>query len=154
VSSKKKSAIENILSVSDGSATFEERMEKSAIENILGVSDGSATFEAYMQSRASSKTKGSEEDSKSAKELENSLGSQNSEQSPSEDELRVYEDAVNTWAAGAKTYWRMWAGPFGEPMIRGIDAWAEMHLGYIRWLRDLRRQATLQELPPITRIGN
>ena len=142
--SKKKSAIENILGVSDGSATFEERMEKSAIENILGVSDRNATFEAYMQSRASSKTEGSEEGSKSVKELGNSPGPQNSEQkSPSEDELRVYEDTVNRWAAGAKSYWRMWAGPFGAPMIGGIDAWAEMHLGYIRWLRDLRSQATL-----------
>jgi hypothetical protein len=142
VSSKKKSAIENILGVSDGSATIEERMEKSAIENILGVSDRNATFEAYMQSRASSKNEGSEH-SKSVKELENNPGSQNSEQSPSEAELRVYEDTINTWAAGAKSYWRMWAGPFGAPMIRGIDAWAEMHLGYIRWLRDLRSQATL-----------
>ena len=143
MSNKKKSAIENILGVSDGSATFEERMEKSAIEDILGVSDRNATFEAYMQSRVSNKTEGSEEDSKSVKELENSPESQNSEQSPSEDELRVYEDTVNTWAAGAKSYWRMWAGPFGAPMIRGIDAWAELHLGYIRWLRHLRSQATL-----------
>ena len=28
----------------------------------------------------------------------------------------------------------MW-GPMGEPMVRGIDAWAEMQRAYVHWLR-------------------
>jgi hypothetical protein len=41
---------------------------------------------------------------------------------------------VNTFAEQAKAYWRMW-GPLGEPMIRGIDAWAEMQRAYVQWMR-------------------
>ena len=41
---------------------------------------------------------------------------------------------VETFAQNAKTYWRLW-GPLGEPMVRGVDAWAEMQRGYILWLR-------------------
>lgn len=58
--------------------------KKSAIDNILGVSDGSANFEERMQSRTSSKTGESGEDSKSAGGSENSLRQQNPAQRPSE----------------------------------------------------------------------
>ncbi len=45
-----------------------------------------------------------------------------------------YEQMVNTFAEQAKMVWRMW-GPAGEPMVRGIEAWAEMQRAYIQWLR-------------------
>jgi hypothetical protein len=48
--------------------------------------------------------------------------------------LDGYEQMVNTFAQNAKAYWRLW-GPLGEPMVRGVDARAEMQLGYILWLR-------------------
>ena len=48
--------------------------------------------------------------------------------------LEVYEQMVDTFAEQAKLYWRMW-GPQGEPVIRGIDAWAEMQRAYVQWLR-------------------
>ena len=48
--------------------------------------------------------------------------------------LDTYEQMVNTFAENAKMFWRMW-GPQGEPMVRGIEAWAEMQRAYIQWLR-------------------
>ena len=39
--------------------------------------------------------------------------------------LDGYEQLVNTFAEQAKAYWGLW-GPLGEPMVRGIEAWAEM----------------------------
>lgn len=48
--------------------------------------------------------------------------------------LEVYEQMVDTFAEQAKAYWRMW-GPVGDPMVRGIDAWAEMQRAYVQWLR-------------------
>ncbi len=48
--------------------------------------------------------------------------------------LEVYEQMVDTFAENAKLYWKMW-GPQGEPMIRSIDAWAEMQRAYVQWLR-------------------
>ncbi len=48
--------------------------------------------------------------------------------------LEVYEQMVDTFADQAKAYWRMW-GPQGEPMVRGIDAWAEMQRASIQLLR-------------------
>jgi hypothetical protein len=48
--------------------------------------------------------------------------------------LDVYEQMVDTFAENAKLYWRMW-GEQGEPIIRGIDAWAEMQRAYVQWLR-------------------
>ncbi len=48
--------------------------------------------------------------------------------------LDTYEQMVNTFAENAKTYWRLW-GPQGEPMVRGIEAWAEMQRAYLQWLR-------------------
>ena len=48
--------------------------------------------------------------------------------------LDGYEQMVETFAQNAKTYWRLW-GPLGEPMVRGVDAWAEMQRSYILWLR-------------------
>jgi hypothetical protein len=48
--------------------------------------------------------------------------------------LDGYERMVETFAQNAKTYWRLW-GALGEPMVRGVDAWAEMQRGYILWLR-------------------
>ncbi len=48
--------------------------------------------------------------------------------------LEVYEQMVDTFAEQAKAYWRMW-GPVGDPLVRGIDAWAEMQRAYVQWLR-------------------
>ncbi len=48
--------------------------------------------------------------------------------------LDGYEQMVNTFAEQAKTFWRMW-GPAGEPMVLGIESWAEMQRAYIQWLR-------------------
>jgi hypothetical protein len=56
---------------------------------------------------------------------------------PSDEALRGlddYEQMVNTFAENAKMFWRMW-GPSGEPMVRGVEAWAEMQRAYIQWLR-------------------
>ncbi len=44
-----------------------------------------------------------------------------------------YEQMVNTFAENTKMFWRMW-GPTGEPMVRGVEAWAEMQRAYIQWL--------------------
>ena len=49
-------------------------------------------------------------------------------------ELTLAEDLVNTFAVRAKRYWKAW-GALGEPMIVAINAWAEMQLSYLRWLR-------------------
>jgi len=48
--------------------------------------------------------------------------------------LDQYEQMVNTFADQAKAYWGLW-GPLGEPMVRGIDAWAEMQRAYVQWMR-------------------
>ena len=48
--------------------------------------------------------------------------------------LDVYEQMVNTFAEQAKIFWGMW-GPAGEPMVHGIEAWAELNRAYIKWLR-------------------
>ena len=48
--------------------------------------------------------------------------------------LDGYEQLVNTFAEQAKAYWGLW-GPLGEPMVRGIEAWAEMQRAYLLWLR-------------------
>jgi hypothetical protein len=48
--------------------------------------------------------------------------------------LDGYEQMVNTFAEQAKMFWRMW-GPAGEPMVHGIEAWAEMQRAYLQWLR-------------------
>jgi hypothetical protein len=42
---------------------------------------------------------------------------------------------VNTFEQSAKFYWRMW-GPLGEPMVRTVDAWADMQRSYLQWLRE------------------
>ena len=48
--------------------------------------------------------------------------------------LERYEQMVNTFAENAKAYLRLW-GPPGEPMVRGVEAWAEMQRAYLLWLR-------------------
>ena len=59
-------------------------------------------------------------------------------QTPRSDEavqgLDDYEQMVDTFAEQAKMFWSMW-GPAGEPMVRGIEAWAEMQRAYIQWFR-------------------
>ena len=52
--------------------------------------------------------------------------------------LDGYEQMVNTFADQAKAYWSMW-GPLGEPMILGIDAWAEMQRATVQWMRNSMR---------------
>lgn len=49
--------------------------------------------------------------------------------------LDGYEQMVNAFAHNAKAYWRLW-GKFGEPMVRGVDVWAQMQHGYLRWLKE------------------
>ena len=60
------------------------------------------------------------------------------QQGPQGDEalqgLDGYEQMVNTFAEQAKTFWRM-SGQPGEPLVRGIEAWAEMQRAYLQWLR-------------------
>ena len=48
--------------------------------------------------------------------------------------LDQYEQMVNTFADQAKAYWGLW-GPRGEPMILGIDAWAEMQRATVPLMR-------------------
>ena len=48
--------------------------------------------------------------------------------------LDAYEQMVDTFAQQARVYWRMW-GPLGEPMARGVEAWAEMQRAIIQLLR-------------------
>jgi hypothetical protein len=59
-------------------------------------------------------------------------------QGPRSDEalerLDSFEQMVNTFAESGKAYWRLW-GPLGEPMVRGVDAWAEQQRSYLQWLR-------------------
>ena len=50
--------------------------------------------------------------------------------------LEIAEGMVRGFAENAKFYWRMW-GPLGEPMVRGVDAWAEMQRAYLQWLRQI-----------------
>jgi hypothetical protein len=50
--------------------------------------------------------------------------------------IEAYEQMVDTFARNAKAYWELW-GPLGEPMARGVDAWAEMQRGYVMWLRQV-----------------
>ncbi len=48
--------------------------------------------------------------------------------------LDAYEQMVDSFAEQAKTFWRSW-GPTGDPMVQGIEAWAQMQRGYTQWLR-------------------
>ena len=48
--------------------------------------------------------------------------------------LDTYEQMVNTFAENARAYWKSW-GTLGEPMVRGVDAWADMQRAYLQWLR-------------------
>jgi hypothetical protein len=48
--------------------------------------------------------------------------------------LDAYGQMVDTFAEQAKVYWGLW-GPLDEPMVRGVDAWAEMQRAYVQWLR-------------------
>ena len=50
--------------------------------------------------------------------------------------IDAYEQLVNTFAEQAKAYWQLW-GPLGEPMVRGVEAWAEVQRSYILWLRQV-----------------
>jgi hypothetical protein len=48
--------------------------------------------------------------------------------------LDGYEKMVDSFAEQAKAFWRSW-GPTGEPMVQGVEAWAQMQCAYIQWLR-------------------
>ncbi len=53
-----------------------------------------------------------------------------------EEELQVLSDArytVDLFAQSAKIYWRMW-GPLGDPMVRGVDTWAELQRECLQWV--------------------
>jgi hypothetical protein len=45
-----------------------------------------------------------------------------------------YELMVDNFADQAKIFWRS-MGPQGEPMVRGVEAWAEMQRALISWMR-------------------
>ena len=59
-------------------------------------------------------------------------------QGPQSDEalraLDTYEQRVNTFAENARAYWESW-GTLGEPMVRGVEAWADIQRAYLQWLR-------------------
>jgi hypothetical protein len=55
-----------------------------------------------------------------------------------QDPLKFAENMVDAFADGARLYWRLW-GPLGEPMIRGVDAWADMQRAYLAWMREAYR---------------
>ena len=48
--------------------------------------------------------------------------------------LDAYEQLVNTFEKDATDYWRLW-GPLGEPMVRAIEAWANVQRTYLQSLR-------------------
>ena len=48
--------------------------------------------------------------------------------------LDGYEQMVNNFADQAKIFWRS-QGPQGEPMVHGVEAWAEMQRALISWVR-------------------
>ena len=52
--------------------------------------------------------------------------------------LDGYEQMVDTFAENAKAFWGAW-GPPGQPMIQGIEAWAQMQRAYLQWLRQAYR---------------
>jgi hypothetical protein len=58
---------------------------------------------------------------------------------PSSDEDQQEQDGygvmVHTIAFSAKAYWAMW-GPLGQPMIDGVDRWAERTQGYLQPVRN------------------
>jgi len=62
--------------------------------------------------------------------------------------LVSYEQLVNTFAEQAKAFWRSWGQP-GEPMVRGVEAWAQMHRSYIQWLRQTKPTSGMP-LPGLT----
>ena len=45
-----------------------------------------------------------------------------------------YEQMVNATAFTAKAYWAMW-GPWGQPMVEGVDRWAERQREYLQSVR-------------------
>ena len=48
--------------------------------------------------------------------------------------LDGYERLAGSFAEQAKAFWRSW-GPAGEPMVQGIEAWAQMQRACLQWLR-------------------
>src|SRR5919112_3449140 len=50
--------------------------------------------------------------------------------------LDGYERMVDAFAQNARAYWGSW-GPLGEPMVRGVEAWAQMQRAYLQWLRQI-----------------
>ena len=49
--------------------------------------------------------------------------------------LEYTEYTVDTFAEGAKQYWRWW-GPLGEPMVRAAEQWAQTQREYLKSLRE------------------
>ncbi len=45
------------------------------------------------------------------------------------------EALITVYAQSAKSYWRWW-GPLGEPMIFGIEVWANAQRRYLECLRE------------------
>ena len=63
-----------------------------------------------------------------------------------------YEQMVNVVAFIVKAYWAMW-GPWGEPMIEGVDRWAKRQREYLQSVRgpSVPQPASPDKLPmPLT----
>ena len=62
--------------------------------------------------------------------------------------IEGYERLVNTIAFSAKAYWAMW-GPWGQPLIEGVDRWAEKQRAYLQSARgaSVSQPASLARLP-------
>ena len=56
-----------------------------------------------------------------------------------------YEQMMNTFAQQAKTFWRS-LGPAGEPMVLGIESFAQMQSAYIQWLRQETKRTSGESL--------
>jgi hypothetical protein len=53
------------------------------------------------------------------------------------DPLSLAEDVLDAFAYSAKRYWWWTWGPLSAPMIRGIDAWADLQRQYLESLREV-----------------
>lgn len=63
---------------------------------------------------------------------------------PQADELQQridgYEQMIDTFAEQAKAFWTS-MGPAGEPMVLGVESFAQMQRAYLRWLGQAKRSS-------------
>ena len=62
--------------------------------------------------------------------------------------IEGYEQMVSIVAFWAKAYWAMW-GPLGQPMIEGVDRWAERQRECLKGVRgsSIPRSVSPAKLP-------